>query len=96
MQVNKISSRKEFFRVSLTDIHNEIEKLKQGDDFTVKLWTETAAATEWKESQDIDSDPQKKEKWLARQQGVVDRQLRLDALRVPVLDDQTTDTNNKQ
>ena len=31
LQVNKINSRKEFFRVSLTDIHQEIEKLNEGE-----------------------------------------------------------------
>jgi hypothetical protein len=83
MQLNKMNSRKEFFRVSLAAIHAEVEKLKQGEDFTVKLWTETAAATEWRESQDIDSDPQKREKWLARQKSLADRQLRLDTLQIP-------------
>ncbi len=42
LQVNKINSRKEFFRVSLTDIHQEIEKLNEGEDFTLKTWTEKA------------------------------------------------------
>ena len=65
MQVNKMNARKEFFRVSLTDIHQEIEELKQGEDFTVKVWTDKAIATEYRESLDIENDPQKKEKWLA-------------------------------
>lgn len=86
MQVNKMNSRKEYFRVTLAEIHQEIEQLKQGEDFTVKVWTEKAVATEWKESQDIESDPQKKEKWLARQKALADRQLRLDTLRIPVPD----------
>lgn len=84
MQVNKMNSRKEFFRVPLTELHKEIEKLKQGEDFTIKVWTDKAVATEYKESLDIESDPQKKEKWLARQKALADRQLRLDALRLPV------------
>ena len=46
MPVNKISSRKKFFRVTLLDIHLEIDKLKQGDDFTIKTRTEKAVATE--------------------------------------------------
>jgi T5orf172 domain-containing protein/uncharacterized protein DUF4041 len=33
LQVNKINSRKEFFRVSLTEIRREIDKLKEGQDF---------------------------------------------------------------
>src|SRR5438094_1482811 len=35
LQVNKINSRKEFFRVSFTDIHQEIEKLNKGEDFKI-------------------------------------------------------------
>ena len=62
MQVNKMNSRKEFFRVSLMDIHQEIEKLKPGEDFTVKVWTDKTVATEDKETLDIETDPQKKEK----------------------------------
>src|SRR5438093_7968279 len=50
MQVNKMNARKEFFRVSLAEIHQEIEKLKQGADFIVKVWTEKAVAMEYKES----------------------------------------------
>lgn len=84
MQVNKMNARKEFFRVTLTEIHQEVEKLKQGEDFTVKVWTDKAVATEYKESLDIENDPQKKEKWLARQKALADRQLRLDSLRIPI------------
>jgi hypothetical protein len=83
MQVNKMNVRKEFFRVPLSDLRQEIDKLKQGEDFTVKIWTDKAVATEYKESFDIENDPQKKEKWLARQKALADRQLRLDALRIP-------------
>lgn len=82
MQVNKMNARKEFFRVTLTELHQEIEKLKQGKDFTVKVWTEKAIATEYHETVDIENDPQKKEKWLARQKALADRQLRLDSLQV--------------
>jgi hypothetical protein len=83
MQVNKMNPRKEFFRVPLAELHQEIEKLKQGEDFTIKVWTDKATATEYKETLDIESDPQKKEKWLARQKALADRQLKLDALRLP-------------
>lgn len=78
MQVNKMNPRKEFFRVNLTDIHQEIERLKQGEDFLIKAWTELAIATEYKESLDIDGDPTKKEKWLIRQSALVDRVQRRD------------------
>src|SRR5438552_761363 len=40
LQLNRINSRKEFFRVSLVDIHGEVEKLNQGNEFTIKFWTE--------------------------------------------------------
>jgi hypothetical protein len=96
MQVNKMNMRKEFFRVSLTDIHQEIEKLKQGEDFTIKEWTDKAVATEYKESLDIENDPQKKEKWLARQKVSVDRQLRMDLLRFPVSPEIETNGDNQQ
>ena len=89
-----MNSRKEFFRVSLAEIHQEIEKLKQGEDFTVTLWTEKAVATEYKDSLGIENDPQKKEKWLARQKTLADRQLRLDSL-LPIPDVAETNGDNQ-
>ena len=86
MQLNKINSRKEFFRVSLKDIRAEIDRLKQGDKFTVTHWTELAAATQHRESLDIESDPEKLEKWLKRQNALADRELRLDQLRLSTAD----------
>jgi hypothetical protein len=91
LQVNKINSRKEFFRVSLTEIRREIDKLKEGQDFTVKIWTDKAVATEYRDSLDIENDAQKKENWVKRQQAVSDRQLQLDLLRFPILGDLETD-----
>ena len=85
-QVNKMNSRKEFFRISLAEIHIEIEKLKQGEDFTIKLWTDKAIATEYKDSIAIENDPKEKEKWIARQKAISERQLKMDALRLPNLD----------
>jgi hypothetical protein len=96
MQVNKMNARKEFFRVTSTEIHQEIETLKQGEDFTVKVWTDKAVATEYKESLDIENDPQKKEKWLARQKALADRQLRLDMLRIPIPDVPETNGDNQE
>jgi hypothetical protein len=96
LQVNKINSRKEFFRVSLTAIHQEIEKLNQGDDFTIKTWTEKAIATEYKDSLDIENDPQKKENWIKRQQALSARQLQLDTLRFPVLSTLDTDEDDQE
>jgi len=95
MQVNKINSRKEFFRVGLADIHIEVEKLKKGEDFTIKLWTDKAAATEYKESMAIENDPQAKEKWLIRQKALSDRQLKLDAMRIPALDTIVADADDE-
>ena len=83
MQVNKTNVRKEFFRVPLSELHQEIDKLKKDEDFTVKIWTDKALETEYKESFGIENDPPKKEKWLGRQKALADRQLRLDALRIP-------------
>jgi hypothetical protein len=96
LQLNKINSRKEFFRVSLTDIHREIEKLNQGEDFTVKVWTEKAVATEYRDSFDIENDPQKKENWIKRQQALSARQLQLDMLKFPVLSNLDTDEDNQE
>ena len=87
LQVNKINSRKEFFRVSLTEIRREIDRLKEGQDFTVKIWTDKAVATEYRDSLDIENDAQKKENWVKRQQALSDRQLQLDLLRFPILRD---------
>ncbi len=96
LQLNKINSRKEFFRVSLADIHGEVEKLNQGEDFTVKLWTEKAIATEYRDSLDIENDPQKKENWIKRQQAWSARQLQLDMLKFPVLSTLGTDDDNQE
>ena len=95
MQVNKRNSRKEFFRVSLAEIHQEIEKLKLGEDFTVKEWTDKAVATEYRESLDIEKDPQEKAKWLARQKALTDRQIKLDAQRISVPDATEADDDDE-
>jgi multidrug efflux pump subunit AcrA (membrane-fusion protein) len=68
-RVNKMNMRKEFFRVSLTEIQREIEKLKEGEDYTRKQWTEEARAKQWKETCDIESDPQKLHNWLRNSAG---------------------------
>jgi len=96
LQVNKINSRKEFFRVSLADIHQEIEKLNEGEDFTIKVWSEKAIATEYRDSLDIENDPQKKENWIKRQQALSARQLQLDLLTFPVLSSLDTDEDNQE
>jgi len=61
---NKWNMRKEFFRVSLSEIRQEIDKLVQGKGVTLKTWTEKATATEWNETQHIESTPENLQKWL--------------------------------
>jgi hypothetical protein len=94
MQINKINSRKEFFRVTLKNIREEVDRLKQSEDFTVTRWTDTASATQYKESLDIESDPQKMEKWLKRQQALADREISLDASSADTAEPETEETNS--
>ena len=96
MQVNRMNVRKEFFRVPLMDIRKEIEKLSKGEDFTITKWTDRAAATEYKESLDIENDPDKKEKWLAHQKSRADRQLKMDLLVFPVSPEIEPDEDNQE
>jgi len=67
-QMNKVNQRKEFFRVSLREIREEIEKL--GLTTGVK-WTMTAAAKEYRESMAIEKaikdNPAMREAWIKRQ-----------------------------
>lgn len=67
-QMNKVNHRKEFFKVDLRHIREEIEKL--GLESTVK-WTMTAKAQEYHETlaieKAISSDPAQREAWLSRQ-----------------------------
>ena len=81
--------------MSLAEIHQEIEKLKQGEDFTIKEWTDKAVATEYKDSLDIEKDLEKKAKWLARQKALTDRQQKMDALRISVPDAPETDEDDE-
>lgn len=66
MQVNKVNHRKEFFRVELSEIREQIEKLGYETH-----WTMTAEAAQYRESLAIDEaikkDPSLKESWLTRQ-----------------------------
>jgi hypothetical protein len=86
MQINKVNSRKEFFRVSLKDVRAEVDRLSQAEPLTVAHWTETAEAIQYRESLDIESDPEKFQRWLARQEKLADRELRLDSLRLTLSD----------
>lgn len=86
MQINKINSRKEFFRVNLKEIREAVDRLKEAEEFTVVRWTDLAAATQYRESLDIENDPQKLDKWLKRQEALADRELRLDGLHLSSAD----------
>ena len=86
MQVNKMNSRREFFRVPLKDIREEIGRLSQTESFTITHWTDVATAAQYRESLDIESDQQKLKKWLERQEALADRDLRLDKLRLTSAD----------
>ena len=65
-QVNKKNHRKEFFKVPLTKIREEVEKLG-----LQTTWTMTAEAVQFKESRLIEklieTDPEAREKWISRQ-----------------------------
>jgi hypothetical protein len=74
-RLNKKNFHKEFFKVDLKEIREQIEKLAQSLDLTdAPQWRETEAgrAAEWQESRNIDNDPAAKENWLKRQQAVAD------------------------
>ena len=65
-QVNKVNHRKEFFKIPLSKIREELENF--GYEVT---WTMTAEAMQYKESQYLEkliaSDPEIKKKWVSRQ-----------------------------
>lgn len=65
-QMNKVNHRKEFFRVGLKEIREELEKLGLSTN-----WTMTAKAREYFESQAIEvmikEDPAKRDAWIKRQ-----------------------------
>jgi hypothetical protein len=65
-QVNKVNYRKEFFRVDLAHVREEIEKLG-----LATKWTMASLAAEYRESQRIEQlikdDPAAREAWIRRQ-----------------------------
>jgi predicted NACHT family NTPase len=67
-QINKVNPRKEFFKVKLSEVKEEIEKLNIT---TGVKWTMTSEASEYRQTLAIESaiasDPQQKEKWIKRQ-----------------------------
>src|SRR5882762_2337115 len=59
MRMNKINLQKEFFRVPLKDIHEQVEKLAVGTDLSEapKWWeTEAGKVAEWQQSRQIEND----------------------------------------
>jgi hypothetical protein len=66
LQMNKVNYRKEFFRVPLTHIREEVEKMS-----LEAKWTMTSEARQYHETLAIEKaikeDPAKKEAWLKRQ-----------------------------
>jgi hypothetical protein len=66
MQMNKVNYRKEFFRVGVGRVRDEVEKLGLN-----AKWTLTAAAREYRETLAIEraikDDPVKREAWVKRQ-----------------------------
>ena len=67
MQMNKVNPRKEFFKIGLIDIKEEVDKLG-----IVAKWTMTADARQYRESlaieRSIASDNKKKEEWKKSQE----------------------------
>lgn len=67
-QVNKVNHRKEFFRVTLGEIRDEIDSLNLT---TGVKWTMTAEAMEYRESlaiaSEIEKNPAAKDGWIIRQ-----------------------------
>lgn len=106
-QVNKNNFRKEFFRVTLAEIRQAVDKMKeQGIAFEMERdWIEKANAEDFHRSRSIENDPQEMEKWRKEQEkrtGRLERELRLTARRdqgAPALldlDDIEADVNDPQ
>lgn len=71
-QMNKVNHRKEFFRVSLKEIREEMEKLSEKLGVTTGVhWTMTAVAKQYRESLAIEKaikdNPAEREAWIKRQ-----------------------------
>ena len=76
-RMNKINLRKEFFRVTLTEIRQVVEKLEPGRDFLgTIMWTEKAKAQQYYDTLNIDRDSGAKEKWLERARAIAQRRQR--------------------
>ena len=87
-QVNKNNFRKEFFRVTLTEIRQAVEKMKQqGEMFEMERdWIEKASAEDFYRSRAIENNPQEMEIWHKQQEKRASR-LEREALRPTVFND---------
>jgi hypothetical protein len=95
-RMNKVNLRKEFFRVGLNDIRQEVEKLELGKDFIGTVtWTEKARAQQYYDSLDIDHDAGVKDKWFKRARLLAQRRERA-TLRLAIVDDQQPGANGQE
>jgi hypothetical protein len=87
-QVNKNNFRKEFFRVTLAEIRQAVEKMKQqGETFEMECdWIEKAGAEDFYRSRTIENNPQEMEAWRKQQEKRAGR-LEREALRPSVVND---------
>jgi len=84
-QVNKNNFRKEFFRVTLAEIRQTVEKMKQqGETFEMECdWIEKGGAEDFYRSRTIENNPQEMEAWRKQQEKRAGR-LEREALRPSV------------
>jgi hypothetical protein len=95
-RMNKINLRKEFFRLSLNEIREAVERLEQGEDFNgVVTWTEKAKAQQYFDSLDIERDPDIKNKWLKRARVLAERRERA-MLRLSVIEAARSGENGQE
>jgi hypothetical protein len=87
-QINKNNFRKEFFRVTLAEIRQAVEKMKQqGEMFEMERdWIEKASAEDFYHSRRIENNPQEMEEWRKKQEKRAVR-LEREALRPSVFND---------
>jgi hypothetical protein len=87
-QVNKNNFRKEFFRVTLAEIRQVVEKMKQeGEIFEMECdWIEKAGAEDFYRSRSIENNPQEMAEWRRQQEKRAVR-LEREALRPSVFND---------
>lgn len=85
VQVNKMNSRKEFFRIDVAELKTYLEQLREKFEFTVESWEEEVPASDYRETLAIEQDPSKREEWLGRMRAKADDDLRKDEIRMNAL-----------